>query len=114
VGPVVAVLVGASAWITAAPIPQHQVRLAASAVETQASCPAGWKLMTIPEVLRMIEPPATADHVRATDVNRDNYLCVALSPNGFRVTRYVDDLREPAAHAAADPSATAATPRPTE
>ncbi|WP_433502079.1 hypothetical protein ACQP04_19960 [Pseudonocardia halophobica] len=98
-GPLVVALVGASAWaaagLVAGPLVQQEVKLAAAVTPaaTQGSCSAGWKMMSIPEMLRMIEPPATADDVRATDANRDNYLCASLSANGFHVTRFVDNVR---------------------
>jgi hypothetical protein len=98
-GPLTVALVGTSAWATATlaatPLVQQEVRLTAVITPSamQGNCAAGWKMMSVPEVLRMIDPPATADDVRATDANRDNYLCASLSTNGFRVTRYVDNVR---------------------
>ncbi|GAA2882447.1 hypothetical protein GCM10010472_45690 [Pseudonocardia halophobica] len=98
-GPLTVALIGASAWATAglvaSPLAQQDVKLAAAVTPAamQGSCSAGWKMMSIPEMLRMIEPPATPDNVRATDANRDNYLCASLSANGFHVTRFVDNVR---------------------
>lgn len=98
--PLIVALVGAPAWAAAAPVAsplvqQQEVKLAAAVTPAavQGSCSAGWKMMSIPEMLRMIEPPATAADVKATDANRDNYLCASLSANGFHVTRYVDNVR---------------------
>lgn len=99
-GPLTTALVSASAVATAgllgSPLTQQEVRpaVATTPAATQGSCSSGWKMMRVPDVQRMIDPPATPEHVKATDANYDNYLCAGLSANGSRVERYVDNVRD--------------------